>query len=370
VGLLGERLRREREKQGMTLDEVFSSTRINTRMLRAIEEEKFDQLPGGIFNKGFVRAYARHLNLDEQQAVDDYLSIAGLVVAPVATATAVEEPPVVAKVEIKPAVAPVRELPAPKQDIGKGKHAKAQASKPKLAEPPPQKEKRVEVKAQAPKAAKQRPAKVDQVPPRPSVSPVERIPWGRLAFALLLIAFGVAIWGSFEREPEEQHISRPVESPVAKPVSSADPKVSQTPSATPPDVTIPSATAPADTGQIASSVASVQEVPAAATPTPAAESGSFMLVVQAREDSWLVVTADGKEVVKQVLGAAAEKTIAARKEIIVKVGNAGGVDFLFNGKKLPSQGDHDEVKRLTFDPNGLETPVSKAPTTLASRPAA
>jgi hypothetical protein len=95
-----------------------------------------------------------------------------------------------------------------------------------------------------------------------------------------------------------------------------------------------------------------------------------MVVVQAHQDSWVSITADGKEVVKQVLGASAAKTVEARKEIVVKVGNAGGVDFLFNGKKLPAQGEQDEVKRLVFDPNGLETPVSKAPTTLASRPAA
>src|SRR5689334_22078896 len=46
-------------------------------MLRALEEEKFDQLPGGIFNKGFVRAYARYLSIDEDQAVADYLEAAG-----------------------------------------------------------------------------------------------------------------------------------------------------------------------------------------------------------------------------------------------------------------------------------------------------
>src|SRR5208283_5266201 len=44
--------------------------------LRALEEEQFDQLPGGIFNKGYVRAYAKHVGIDEDQAVADYLSAA------------------------------------------------------------------------------------------------------------------------------------------------------------------------------------------------------------------------------------------------------------------------------------------------------
>ena len=43
-------------------------------MLRALEEERFDQLPGGVFNKGFVRAYARQIGLNEEEAVSDYLT--------------------------------------------------------------------------------------------------------------------------------------------------------------------------------------------------------------------------------------------------------------------------------------------------------
>ena len=74
----GERLRKEREKQGVTLDEVCASTKIAVRFLRAIEEERFEQLPGGIFNKGFVRAYAQHLAINEDEAVADYLQAAGL----------------------------------------------------------------------------------------------------------------------------------------------------------------------------------------------------------------------------------------------------------------------------------------------------
>src|ERR1700734_2062353 len=43
-------------------------------MLRALEDEHFDQLPGGVFNKGFVRAYARQIGLNEEEAVADYLA--------------------------------------------------------------------------------------------------------------------------------------------------------------------------------------------------------------------------------------------------------------------------------------------------------
>src|ERR1700734_2363418 len=43
-------------------------------MLRALEDEHFDQLPGGVFSKGFVRAYARQVGLNEEEAVADYLT--------------------------------------------------------------------------------------------------------------------------------------------------------------------------------------------------------------------------------------------------------------------------------------------------------
>ncbi len=77
MGSFGERLQREREMRGITLEEIADSTKIGTRSLRALEEEDFDKLPGGIFNKGFVRAYARYLGIDEEQAVADFLAAAG-----------------------------------------------------------------------------------------------------------------------------------------------------------------------------------------------------------------------------------------------------------------------------------------------------
>ena len=74
MGAFGDRLRREREMRGITLDEISTSTKIARRHLEALEREDFDTLPGGIFNKGFVRAYARFLGIDEEQAVADYLA--------------------------------------------------------------------------------------------------------------------------------------------------------------------------------------------------------------------------------------------------------------------------------------------------------
>lgn len=76
IDTFGERLRREREARHISLDEIAAATKIGTRLLRALEEEHFDMLPGGIFNKSYVRAYAKHIGIDEEQAVADYLQAA------------------------------------------------------------------------------------------------------------------------------------------------------------------------------------------------------------------------------------------------------------------------------------------------------
>ncbi len=71
-GNFGENLKREREMRGVSLEEISAATRIATRFLRAIESEQWEQLPGGVFNRGFVRAVARYLGLDEENIVAEY----------------------------------------------------------------------------------------------------------------------------------------------------------------------------------------------------------------------------------------------------------------------------------------------------------
>src|ERR1700689_2506642 len=74
MGAFGDKFRKAREKKDISLDDVSNVTKISSRMLQAIEQERFDQLPGGVFNKGFIRAYAKHLGLNDEDAVTDYLA--------------------------------------------------------------------------------------------------------------------------------------------------------------------------------------------------------------------------------------------------------------------------------------------------------
>lgn len=70
----GEDLRSERESRGIALALITDSTKISSRHLLALEGDHFEQLPGGVFNKGIVRGYARAVGLDEEIWVDRYIS--------------------------------------------------------------------------------------------------------------------------------------------------------------------------------------------------------------------------------------------------------------------------------------------------------
>jgi cytoskeletal protein RodZ len=69
---LGEELRRLREERNIPLAEISEATRIGTRFLKAIENDNFSVLPGGIFTRSFIRAYAKQVGMDEEDAVTLY----------------------------------------------------------------------------------------------------------------------------------------------------------------------------------------------------------------------------------------------------------------------------------------------------------
>ena len=71
-GNFGERLKRERELREVTFEEITSATRIGPRFLEALENEQWEKLPGGVFNRGFVRAIARYLGLNEEALLGEY----------------------------------------------------------------------------------------------------------------------------------------------------------------------------------------------------------------------------------------------------------------------------------------------------------
>ena len=68
---IGARLRQERLSRGVTIDDVARETKISTRYLEAIEEDRFESLPGLVFARNFVRQFAASLKLDPDPLVAD-----------------------------------------------------------------------------------------------------------------------------------------------------------------------------------------------------------------------------------------------------------------------------------------------------------
>jgi len=69
---IGEKLRLARETRGAALRDISEQTRISMRYLEAIETDDYGRLPGGIFNRSFIRAYAKFIGYDEDQAMEEY----------------------------------------------------------------------------------------------------------------------------------------------------------------------------------------------------------------------------------------------------------------------------------------------------------
>lgn len=313
MGSFGDRLKKEREQRSISLDDISLSTKIGTRLLRALEEERFEQLPGGIFNKGFVRAYARHVGLDEDQAIADYMAALG---------------------ESQQNAAP------------------AESSHEKKSEPV------VERGLPLVQETGERAAEV---------------PWGLLALALLLVALAFASWSYYHRAPQVEK-STGVASPTAEAVtpsgtaegvaSKSTPVSPQEPATASQSEKAASTPIPATHQSIPQSSSVAQAALHAAAPLQdsATAAGMFTVALKGNDDSekcWVSIVADGQPPVEVTLIAPYEKFVQAKNEVVVKIGSAGAVDVFFNGNKLPSQGDYGVVKTLTFHPDGLQSPTPK-----------
>ncbi len=90
---LGAALRRAREASGSTLRQIADATKLSVRTLTALETNRIEQLPGGIYRRAIVRAYAAHVGLDPEQTLraflvqhpDDVPTMAKLMPPPVRT---------------------------------------------------------------------------------------------------------------------------------------------------------------------------------------------------------------------------------------------------------------------------------------------
>ena len=234
----GENLRREREMRGVELREIADATKISIRFLQALETDRPEVLPGGLFPQAFVRQYARYLGLDADKVVADF--------AYATRADAPERP-------AAPGVGPER--------------------------------------ATAPRA--------------PSMA--ARV--GGTA-AVLVAALGVFVWSTRGSSPE----------PAAQPPAPA---------------TTPSVLHPGDR---------VYPPPSVVATAAPANPDALVLQVTARESCWVKVQVDRLTVLNRTLAQGESQTFDARKEIVLNVGNAGGLAYTINGRAGASLGKQGEVR--------------------------
>jgi cytoskeletal protein RodZ len=71
---LGARLKDARQARGLSLRDIEATTKISVVALEALERHEYGRLPGGIFNRAFVRAYAKAVGLDPEATVHEFVA--------------------------------------------------------------------------------------------------------------------------------------------------------------------------------------------------------------------------------------------------------------------------------------------------------
>jgi cytoskeleton protein RodZ len=298
----GERLRREREMRGISLDEIAATTKIGTRLLRALESEQFDLLPGGIFNKSYVRAYARHVGLDEEQAVADYLKAAR------------ETPPDVRLIA--------------HQNFSMHGDPGRYGSNSRRGFP--------------------------------------LIPAVILLVVIVGAAGGWRLYQQRQRERQSPTRMQDVNAgqpSSAGPNSgvNAAPEPAGSAAAAPPPETVSVLQVPASSSSAAN--APVRTVQAAESPSSTASGAStstavnggtpFEVTVRTKDRARVEVRSDDEIVVRGVIEPYDVKTFHATKRLVFWTANAGEVELSFNGKNVPLKGGENDEQVLVFNSHGL-----------------
>jgi cytoskeleton protein RodZ len=237
MGSFGERMQRERTTRGITLESISETTKIGIRILEALEKEEFDKLPGGIFNKGFVRSYASFLGMDEEQVLKEFIEVAGDPEQPL------PDPPV-----------PHRPIPQPKERRSWGGVATI------------------------------------------AVCAIALL-FGGWKAARMVRRAGGATWSGVQRT-RSQPAMTPAESVAANNVPSSSSQGNEQSSGVPPtDQPENAAIAKLQPASQTTTTPAPELVPAAAT----ARTERFVILVKAKKPAWVSITADGKPVLEGVL---------------------------------------------------------------------
>jgi len=321
---VGERLRRAREARGLSLDAVAASTHIRERYLEALEEERFEEIPGTAYVKGFLRSYAVHLGLPEDEIMRDVAAI-----HPELKRTSAVVPD---QSELRTR----RDAPIPfgRRAIGwvllfaaiggaylayaRYGHLRPVVKSAPSAPPAP-------AAVQLPPSTPQPAATKPPAQPPPVQAPsVPDAGAGRSSAG----------------------ISRSALTPPA-PVSSSS-------SAQPAQVSTPPAAVPPAKPVRPPHPSPPPRAPVGLSTAPAAD--SVKVEVVAADRAWLRVVADGHTVYDGSLVAGERRSWEARHEVILSTTNAGALEVAANGRPLGRLGRSDEIVERSFAPSPTSSP--------------
>jgi cytoskeleton protein RodZ len=311
VGSFGDKLKRERELRGVTLEEIAKATKIGTRALQALEDEHFEQLPGGIFNKGFVRAYAKFLGLDEEQMVADFMSAQGDHNA--------QKPDLMASLAVKAEAQRRSEIAASGGGGGSTSTWVTLAILILLTAGAAAGVRYYKMKKQA--AAEAKRARVETPAPQP-VAPPPTVTDTSLTAAPM---------NSATADPSQQPAAA-----TAAPVGPTQGSTNTT--------AVPGSTAAPLKSAVPSNSTATSTPAAAASPGVTTAKGPLELQIHVSKATWVSVQADGKPAVTETLRDSATKTVDAQDRIVLTTGNS--VDVTCNGKPLGIMGTDNQRSQV------------------------
>ena len=180
----------------------------------------------------------------------------------------------------------------------------------------------------------------EPVPAAPQVAPVKRtrpLPVGVTLVALLLMVLALLAWRQLRPAPGPPRVEAPPASVAPPPPSFPADRVFPPPTATP---------------------------PAALAPTE-----GLVLDLTANQECWVAVQADGVRVIDRVLAQGETQRLNAHREIVLSVGNAGGIAFRLNGRNGVALGKDGEVRRnIVITHQSLPSLVEGGPSAQATAP--
>lgn len=326
---LGVTLQSEREKRGLTLQDVAERLRISTHVLRALEMGDMDALPHKAYAKGFIRSYATLLGLATDEIEACVASLSGAspsVPQPIATLDEAEEPTVPAGKLLACAIVLLL--------LAGGGYAAWHFN---LLERMPSVE---QIKTAIPLTAGGGNGPVDTAP------------------AATQPKAGAKADGK-QAAPKQVAAGKPVSGQTAPGQDASKPASAQTT----PGQTMPNQSAtgkaaspqsapnqPASGQLAATPPASAQSTPASASEQPANMPRHHKIIVTATEDCWIHSNADKTNTRQFTLRKGDTFALTFAKSLEVKLGNAAGVRIRYNGNELPPAGKRGEIRTLVFPP--------------------